>query len=126
MWDLAHKKGWAPKNLYFWTGIGEDSWESLGLQEIKPVNPKRNQSWIFIGRTDAEVEAPILWVPDGKSIRLITNSLEKTLMLGKIEGRRRRGQEVKMVRWHHQLKEHEFEEAPGDGEGWRSLACYSP
>ena len=55
-----------------------------------------------------------------------TDSLEKTLLLGKIEGRRRRGQEVKMVRWHHQLKEHEFEEAPGDGEGWRSLACYSP
>ena len=47
-------------------------------------------------------------------------------MLGKIEGRRRSGQEVKMVRWHHRLNEHEFEEAPGDGEGWGSLACYSP
>ena len=68
-------------------GVGEDSWESLDSKEIKPVNPKGNQSWIFIGRTDAE--APIFWPPDKKS----RNSLEKTLMLGKTEGRRRRGQQ---------------------------------
>ena len=65
-------------------GAGEDSWESLDSKEIKPVNPKGNQSWIFIGRTDAE--APIFWPPDKKS----RNSLEKTLMLGGIGGRRRR------------------------------------
>ena len=68
-------------------GTGEDSWESLDSKEIKPVNPKGNQSWIFIGRTDAE--APIFWPPDKKN----RNSLEKTLMLGKTEGRRRRGQQ---------------------------------
>ena len=60
----------------------------LDCKEIKPVNPKGNQSWIFIGRTDAEAEAPILWPPDEK-----TDLFEKTLMLGKIEGRKRRGQQ---------------------------------
>ena len=65
-------------------GVWEDSWESLG-QEIKPVHPKRNQSWIFTGRTDAETEAPILWPPDAKSW------LIRNLTLGKIKGRRRRG-----------------------------------
>ena len=59
---------------------------SLDSKEIKPVNPKGNQSLIFIGRTDAKAEAPILWTPDGQS-----QALEKTLMLGKTEGRRRRG-----------------------------------
>ena len=66
-------------------GVGEDSWESLGLQEIQPVHPKGNQSWIFTGRTDAEAETPILWPPDSKNWLF-----EKTLMLGKNEGRRRR------------------------------------
>ena len=60
----------------------------LDCKEIKPVNPRGNQAWIFIGRADAEAEAPILWPPDVK-----TGSLEKTLILGKIEGRRRRGQQ---------------------------------
>ena len=71
----------------------------LDRKEIQPVNPKGNQSWMFIGRTDAEAEAPILWPPDAKNS---LDSLEKTLMLGKIEGRRRRGCiEDKMVGWHH-------------------------
>ena len=69
---------------------GEDPWESLGLKEIKPVNPKGNQSWIFIGRTDAE--APVLW-----SLMRRTDSLEKFLKLRKIEGRRRRGWQ--RMRW---------------------------
>ena len=64
----------------------------LDCKEIKPVSPKGNQSWIFIGRTDAEAEAPILWPPDAR-----TDSLEKTLKLGKTEGRRRRGQQ--RMRW---------------------------
>ena len=71
---------------------GEDSWESLGLQGVKPVNPEGNQSWIFIGRTDAEAETPILWPPDAKNY-----SFEKTMMLGKIEGGRRRGWQ--RMRW---------------------------
>ena len=75
----------------FECGVGEDSWESLGLQG-EPVNSKGSQSGIFIGRTDAEAEIPILWPPNVKN-----NSLEKTLMLGTIEGRSRRGQQ--RVRW---------------------------
>ena len=90
--------------------VGEDSPESLDSKEIKPVNPKRNQPWIFIGRTDAE--ASILC-----HLMLRANSLEKTLMLGKIEGRRRRRQQDKMVGWHHWLNGHEFEQTLGDGEG---------
>ena len=85
-------------------------------KEIKPVNPKGNQPWIFIGRTDAETEAPILWPLDAK-----------TLMLGKIEGRRRRGTtEDETVGWHHQFPGREFEQALGDGEGQGNLACCSP
>ena len=61
----------------------------LDCKEIQPVYPKGDQSWVFFGRTDAEAEAPILWPPDGR-----TDSLEKTLMLGKIEGRRRRAQQM--------------------------------
>ena len=73
-------------------GIGEDSWESLESKEIKTVNPKGNQSWIFFGRTDAAAETPILWPPEVKSWFTV-----KTLMLGKIEGRRRRGRQ--RMRW---------------------------
>ena len=66
MWELDHKEGWAPKNWCFWTVVLEKTLESpLDCKEIKPVNPKGNQPWIFIGRTDAE--APILWPPDVKS-----------------------------------------------------------
>ena len=72
-------------------GVGKDSWESLGLQQDQ-VNPKGNQPWIFIGRTDAEAENPVIWPLDEKS-----HSLGKTLMLGKIEHKRRRGQQ--RMRW---------------------------
>ena len=92
MWELDHKEGWAPKNWCFWTVVLERTLEShLHCKEIKPVNSKGNQSWIFIGKTDAKAEAPILWPPDER-----VDSLEKTLMLGKIEGRRR-GQQ--RMRW---------------------------
>ena len=66
MWELDHKKGWAPKNWCYWTMVLEKTPKSpLDSKEIKPVNPEGEQSWIFIGRTDAE--APILWPPDAKS-----------------------------------------------------------
>ena len=66
MWELDHKEDWAPKNWCFWTVVLEKTLKSsLDWKEIKPVDPKRNQRWIFIGRTDAE--APIIWPPDGKS-----------------------------------------------------------
>ena len=116
MWGLDHKEGWEPKIWCFWTVVLEKTLESpLDWKEIQPVNSKGNKSWIFIGRTDAEAEAPILWPPDAS---------EKTLMMGEIEGRRMTDNE--MVGWHHWLNGHEFEQAPGDGEGQGSLACCSP
>ena len=89
MWELDHKECWALKNWCFWTVALENTLESpLGYKEIKPVNYKVNQPWIFIGRTDAET--PVLWP-------LMWRALEKILMLGKIESRRRRGWQ--RVRW---------------------------
>ena len=77
-----------PKNCCFQTVVLEKTLESpLDSKEIQPVSPKGNQSWVFIGKTDTEAEAPILWPPDVKS-----QLIGKDLMLGKIEGRRRRGQ----------------------------------
>ena len=93
MWGLDYKESWALKNWCFWTVVLEKTLESLlDCKEIKPVNSKGSQSWIFIGRTDANAEAPVLWLPDVKSYSLV-----KTLMLGKIEGRRRRGWQ--RIRW---------------------------
>ena len=68
MWELDHKESWAPKNWCFWTVVLEKTLESpLDCKEIQPVHPKGDQSWVFIGRTDAETETPILWPPDVKS-----------------------------------------------------------
>ena len=87
MWELDHKEGWVPKNWCFWIVVLEMTLESpLDCKEIKPVNSKGNQSWIFIGRTDAEAEAPILWPPDAKN--WLTEEDEIPLMLRKIEVRR--------------------------------------
>ena len=89
MWELDHKECWALNNWCFWTVALENTLESpLGYKEIKPVNYKVNQPWIFIGRTDAET--PVLWP-------LMWRALEKILMLGKIESSRRRGQQ--RMRW---------------------------
>ena len=88
MWELDYKENRVPKNWCFWTVVLEKTLESpVDCKEIQPVHPKGNKSWIFIGRTDAEAETPILWPLDMKNIR------EKILMLGNIEGRRRRGQQ---------------------------------
>ena len=93
MWELEHKEGWAPKNWCFWAVVLEKTPESpLDCKDIQPIHPKGNQSWISIGRINAEAEAPILWPPDAKYW-----FTENTLMLGKIEGRRRRGQQ--RMRW---------------------------
>ena len=95
---------------------------SLICKEIKPVNPKGNQSSIFIGRTDAEAEAPILWPPDEKS-QLIRKDSDS----GKNWRQEEKGTtEDEMVGWHRQLNRHEFEQALGDDEGQESLACCSP
>ena len=94
--ELDYKESWAPENWCFWTVVLEKTLESpLDCKELKRINPEGNQSWIFIGRTDAEAETPILWPPDVTHWK--TDSLEKTLMLGKIEGRRRRGWQ--WMRW---------------------------
>ena len=114
----SHKEGWVLKNWCVWTVVLEKTLESpVDSKEIKSVNSKGNQSWIFTGRTDAE--APVLWPPDVKSWLI-----RKDPDVGKIEGRRRRGwQEDKMGGWHHRLNGHEFEQALVDSEGQGSLAC---
>ena len=94
----------------------------LDSKKIKPVNPKRNQPWIFTGRTDAEAEAPILWPPDVKS-----QHTGKDPDSEKNWRREEKGTtENEMVGWHHRLNGHEFEQTLGDSGGQRSLACYSP
>ena len=123
MWEMDHKEGWAPNNWYFWTVMLEGTPESpLDCKEIKPVNPKGSQSWIFIGRTDAEAEALILWPPDAKS--WLTG---KERDAGKDwRQKEKRAAEDEMIGWHHQLTGHKFEKTLGDTEGQRSLACCSP
>ena len=87
MWKLDHKESWVLKNGCFWTVVLEKTLESpLHFKEIKPVALKGNQPWIFIGKTDAEAETPYFG-----HLMQRTNSLEKTLLLGMTEGRRRRG-----------------------------------
>ena len=122
MWELDHKEGWEPKNWCFRTVVLEKTLESsLDSKEIKSVNPKGNQSWIFVGRTDAEAETPVLWPPDGKSWLTW-----KDADAGKDWRQEEKGTtEDEVVGWYHQLNEHEFEQAPGDGEGQGSLACCS-
>ena len=123
MWELDHKEDWAPKNWCFWTVVLEKTLKSsLDWREIKPVDPKRNQRWIFIGRTDAEAETPILWPPDVKNW-LIWKDPDG----GKDWRWEEKGTtEDQMVEWHYWLYGHEFEQVPGVGDGQGSLACCSP
>ena len=109
MWELDHKEGWTLKNWCFWTVVLEKTLESaLDYKEIKPVNPKGNQSWIFIGRTDAE--ASVLWSSVAKS-----QFIRKDPDAGKDWRQEEKGTtENEMVGWHHQLNGHEFAQSPGD------------
>ena len=123
MWKLDHKEGWMLKKWCFWTVVLEKTLESpLDSKKIKPVNPKGNQSWIFIGRTDVEAEAPILWPPDAKN-RLIRKDPDARKDWRQEKKART---EDEMVGWHHRLNAHEFSKTPGDGEGQGSLACCNP
>ena len=123
MWELDYKESWAPKNWWFWTVVLEMTLESpLDSKEIKTINPKGNQSWIFIGTTDAKAEAPMLWPSDVKNWLL-----RKDPDAGKDWRWEEKGTtEDEMVGWHHQLDGHEFEQAPGVGDGQGSLACCNP
>ena len=116
--DIIHILS-AEELMLFICGVGEDSWESLGLPGDQ-TSPKGNQPWIFIGRTDAEAEAPILWPPDVKS-RLIGKDPDAGKDWRKAGGEGTR--EDEMVGWHHWLNGHEIEQTPGDGEGLWSLLC---
>jgi len=104
MWQLDHKESWAPKNWCFRTVVLEKTLERPLDSKIQPVNPKGNQSWKFIGRTDAKAEAP------------------EEHDAGK-ESRRRRQQRT---RWNHWFNGHEFEQTLGNSGGQGSLACYRP
>ena len=121
MWELDHKESWALKSWFFWTVILEKTLESpLNCKEIKPVNPKGNQPWIFIGKTDAE--APILWPPNSKNWLI-----GKDHDAGKDWRWKKKGRtEDEMVGWHHQFNGDEFEQTSGDSEGQGSLECCSP
>ena len=123
MWELDYKESWVPKNGCFWTVVLKKTLETpLDCREILPVNPKGNQPWIFIGRTDAEAEIPILWPPDERSWLI-----EKDPNAGKDWRWEEKGTtEDERVGWHHWLDGHEFEQAPGVGDGQGSLACCSP
>ena len=110
-------------NWCFWTVVLEKTLESpLDFKEIQPVHPKGNQSWIFIGRTDAEAETPVLWPPDVKGWLI-----GKDPDAGKDWRWEEKGTtEDEMVRWHHRHDGHEFESTPGVGDGQGGLACCSP
>ena len=120
MWDLGHKDHWDPKNWCLQTVVLEKTLKSpLDSKEIKPVNPKGNRPWLFIGRTDTEAEAPILWSPYAKS-----QHIRKDPDAGKDWRQEQKGMtEDKMVGWHHWLDGHGFEQALEvvmDREAWRA------
>ena len=121
--NSGHKEGWALRSWCFWAVmLGKTLDSPLDSKEIKPVSPKGNQQWIFIGRMDAEAEAPILWPPDVKS-----QLLRKDPDAGKDWRQEEKGTtEDEFVGWHHQLEGHEFEQTPGDSAGQMGLVCYSP
>ena len=122
MWELDHKEGWAPKNWYFQTVLLEKTLESpLDCKEIKPVNSIGNQPWHSLEGLMLKLKLQYF----GHLMRR-ADLLEKTLILGKIEGKRRRGTaEDEMVGWHHWLNRHEFEEIQGESRGQEKLVCYS-
>ena len=119
-WELDHKEGWALKSWCFSTVVLESTLESpLDCKEIKPVNVKGDQSWIFFGMTDAEAEAPVLWPPDAKS-----QLIRKDPDAGKDWRQEEKGTTAdKMVGWHHWLNAQEVEQAlkmVRDREAWRA------
>ena len=123
MWELNHKESWVPNSWCFWTVVLEKTLESpLDCKETQPVHPKGNQSWIFIGMTDAEAETLILRPPDAK-IWVIWKDPEA----GKDWRQEGKGKtEDEMVGWHQRLNGHELEQVLGVGDGHGSLVWCSP
>ena len=123
MWELDYKEGWAPKNWCLWiVGLKTTLESLLDNKEIKPLRPKGNQPWIFIGRTDAEAAVPTLCLPNMKCWHI-----GKDPDAGKNWGQVEKGAtEDEIIGWHHWLNGYEFEEALGDSGGQRSMACCSP
>ena len=122
MWELDYKESGAPKNGCFWTVVLEKALESpLNCKEIQPVNPKVNQPWIFIGRTDAKAETPVLWPPHVKSWLIGKDS-----DAGGDWGQEEKGTtEDEMAGWHHGLDGRESEWTLGDGDEPEGLAWYN-
>ena len=120
MWELDCEESWVLKNWCFWTVVLEKTLESpLDCKEIQPVHPKRDQSWLSIGRTEIEAETPILWPPHMKSWLIGKDSDP-----GRDWGQEEMGMtEDEMVGWHHWLDGHESEWTPGVGDGQGGLAC---
>ena len=106
MWKLDYKESWAPKNWYFWIVVLEKTPDGLlDSKMIKQVNPKGNQSWLFIGRMDAEAETPIFWPPDANNWLIW-----KDTDAGNDWRQEKKGMtEDEMAGWHHRLDGHEFE-----------------
>ena len=120
MWELDYKESWVLENCCFWTVVLEKIPEShLDCKEIKPVDPTGNQSWILVGRTDAEAETPILWPSDAKSWLI-----GKDPDAGKDLGQEEKGTtEDEMVGWYHQLSGHGFGWTPGVDDRKGGLVC---
>ena len=119
MWELDYKESWALKNWCFWTVVLEKTLKSLlDCKEIQAVHPKGDGSWLFIGRTDAEAETPILWPPDAKSWLI-----RKDPDAGKDWGQEKGTTEDVMVGWHHRLDGHRLGWTLGVGDGQGGLVC---
>ena len=121
VWEVDHKEGWGLKNWCFWTVVLEKTIQNPLNYKIKPANLKGNQPWIFIGRTYAEAEAPILWPPDVKN-----QFIRKDPDAEKDWRQEKKGtSEDEVARWHHQLNGHESEQAPRDSVGQDRQVCCS-
>ena len=119
--ELNYEESWVLKNWCFWTVVLEKTLESPHCKGIQPVHPKGDQSWVFIGRTDAEAEAPIFWPPDAKSCLIW-----KDPDAGKDWGQEEKGTtEDEMVGWHHRHNGHGFGQTLGVGDGQGGLVCCS-
>ena len=122
MWELDYKESWVLKNWWFWTVMLEKTLQSpLDCKDIQPVHPKGDQSWVFIVRTDVEVETPILWPPDAKSWLI-----GKDPDAGRDWGQEEKGMtEDEMAGWHHRFDGHGFGWTLGVGDGQGGQVCCS-